>query len=304
MPNLFRSYIKKREEAIKADWEDLKNLSIKTKKILLIFIIQNVSAFLFAILDKDLPAFTLTYTYGFILCFVFVVFDLKGNGVKKLALYLYSIIIPVSFLCFTHIAIFHNWDKNYSELISFSGETFVPKANEFCDYDDRSFTMSKNSYVKPKDGCKEPNLNFLYIQSDSQRLRFSCSKSIFYGCDEVEAYFNKKWKDILSSKEKLSVKYAIQQKYLNYPMLTARGLAFFPELWLRLDKHEFKLSYLKQMYIYEISHQGKVIYNYEYFIQKYRHQRIKHAIYMIYLVLNSIVFILIYRSIFKKAVTL
>lgn len=300
MPNLFRSYIKKREEAIKDDWEDLKNLSIKTKKILLIFIIQNISAFLFAILDKDLPAFTLTYTYGFILCFVFVVFDLKGNGVKKWALYLYSIIIPVSFLCFTHIAIFHNWDKNYSELISFSGETFVPKANEFCDYDDKHIAIrSRDNDLS----CREPNVNFLYIQSENQKLRFSCSKSIFYGCDEVEAYFNKKWKDILSSRENLSVKYAVQQKYLAIPYITIRGLSFFPKLFPKLISEPPETPSLKQWVIYEISYQDKVIYNYEHFIQKYRQQRIKHAIYMIYLVLNSIVFIFIYRSIFQKAKT-
>lgn len=298
MPNLFRSYIKKREEAIKADWEDLKNLSIKTKKILLIFIIQNISAFLFAILDKDLPVFPLI-GYGFLICFCFSIVNLTSNDVGKwtrYSLYSYSIVIPIAFLCSTHLTIFHNWDKNYSELISFSGETFKPKKGDFCEYDDRDMSPSGKSGRRNREKCV-PNPHFLYIQSKNKKLRFSCSKTAeYYFCDELKDYFNKNNQDL----KDVSVKYAIQQKYFNqdFPVLIFRGLTFFSEHLSFVD-----FSQLKQNVIYEISHQGKVIYDYEYFIQKYRQQRIKHAIYMIYLVLNSIVFIFIYRSFFQKAKT-
>ena len=169
----------------------------------------------------------------------------------------------------------------------------IPKKGDFCEYDDEDMIPSKSGH---RQECF-PTYKFLYIQSDNQKLRFSCSKAAHsYFCDELKDYFNENNKYL----KDISVKYAVQQKYFNqdFPVLIYRGLTFFPEYLSSVD-----FSKLKQFVIYEISYQGKVIYNYEYFINKYRQQRIKHAIYMIYLVLNSIVFIFIYRSIFQKAKT-
>ena len=264
------------------------------RKILQIFVIHNISIFLFLLIDNDLSILDL-------LCFelaIYIVFI--KDSVKSYWYYLFCILVPVVFVLSTHLTIFYNWNKNYSELTSFSGETFYPKDEEFCGDDDRNLTIkrrkSRNTeYGNNSNKCK-PTMRFLYVQSENQKLRFSCDKTISYGCDEINEYFNKSKrlhlinKDVLLNNEKIYVKYAEQSKYLTrIPFVTIKSFTLSPEI----------LS-PKQLVIYEISHQDKVIYDYDYFIKKYKWQRTKYILYTIYLVLNSIVFIFVYRSVFQK----
>ena len=61
-------------------------------------------------------------------------------------------------------------------------------------------------------------------------------------------------------------------------------------------------AFIDRRVIYEIEHNGKIIYSYNYFINKYSQQQRNLRIFAIYLIVNSLVFCIFYQWIQKKYV--
>ena len=261
------------------------------KKLLYTLIIQIISVSLYLFIDLDFHIFNL-------ICIELVIFVIFIKGSTKTYLYyLLCIFIPTIFIVRNHLTIFENWNVDYDKLTSFSGSTFYPQ-DGFYDEDDYSHHTSRTINRRSNRTFTKysPSMRFIYLQSDNEEARFSCDKTISYGCNEINNFFGKKnWAnlintDILYDKKILSIKYFEQDKYaFNYPTVILNSFTLSPEI-----------PRPKQGVIYEIAYQGKVIYDYNYFISKYKRQRYKYMLYAVYLILNSICFIFIYRSVFRK----
>lgn len=259
------------------------------RKLLRILIIQNISVFLYLFIDPDFYIFNL-------FCIELALFIiLIKNSTKNYLYYILCVFIPLVFILSNHLTIFENWNIDYNKLKYFSGTTFYPQ-DAFYDEDDYSHHSSHKRINRHNSTIYNPSMRFIYLQSDTEQARFSCDKTIRYGCNEINNFFGYKNlnnlinEDILYDKRKLSIKYFEQDKYFaNFPLVITKSFT--------INKN---IPRPKQGVIYEIAYQGKVIYDYNYFISKYKRQRYKYILYAVYLILNSICFMFIYHSVFQE----
>ena len=173
------------------------------------------------------------------------------------------------YLCASHILA--NFDgfltdarREYHDLKSFSGILFYPSA---CNR--RGAACSERIFLKSPEGDSRD------LKSGERYSDFYCDRFLGGSCSEdLSKYFGEPFV-YLYGKAVISVKYA---EFINYdetfPFITTKG------------KH-----------VYEILHDGKVIYPYEYFIDKYSTGKKSFYIFTIFLLGATIGFGVIYKNI-------
>ena len=191
-------------------------------------------------------------------------------GISMSACAPHKICIGVTiWLCAFHILM--NFDgfltsarREYNELKSFSGILFHP-----------SFCNRRGSSCSGRIFLKSPEADSRDLKSSEQYFDFYCDRFLVWSCnEELKKYFGK-YPVYLEGKVVISVKYAEFRHYEELlPFITTRG-----------------------RHIYEISHNGKIIYPYEYFIDKYSTGKKNFYIFTIFLLGITIGFGVVYKRI-------
>ena len=153
--------------------------------------------------------------------------------------------------------------REYHELKSFSGILFEPS-----DCNRRGSSCGERIFLKSPEGDSSN------LKSDEQYSDFYCDRFIGGSCNkELQKYFGKPL--VYLRGEVITVKYAEFRHHADLlPFITdKRGL------------------------VYEMSHDGKVIYPYEYFIEKYSTGKRNFFIFTLFLLGTSIGFCFIYKNI-------
>ena len=120
----------------------------------------------------------------------------------------------------------------------------------------------------------------LILNKDGIKSSFDCSITSYGSCyKEIKQHFN--IKNLYG--HSISVKY---HEFSSYDVL----------MWI------IPFHYRNPKNIYEIKHNGDILYSYDYFINKYSRQQRNLRIFAIYLIVNSLVFCIFYHWIQKDFV--
>ena len=235
------------------------------KKFRVVFALQNFSLFLaWLFLDANFGAL---FFLGFFVLFASCVpeNDWARDWTKK-GLFIISALIMIYWFLENSMSLRADVDVNYNQLKSYSGIT-VPEQS----LKSRGGSNVRD-YMRLEKHKDEKN------QKKETRL-FICGIKFYYSCtEELRNYFGRE----NTYNQNISVKY--------YEFPDIGSLAFIP------------LSFYNQKAVYEMIHNDKVIYDYNYFVSKYRKQQRNSIIYAIYLIVNTLVFCIFYHLIQKSSV--
>ena len=196
-----------------------------------------------------------------------ILFGSINASVQDRAPYKIYIVVTVYF-CAMHILMnfdgfFTDAHREYSELKSFSGVLFRP------DTGGGRVAGSPESI-----NLKIPEGRWRNLGDGEPYSRFYCDRFLGWSCGkELKKYFGKP--SVYLYGEVITVKYA---EFIHHADL----LPFITE---------------KGGLVYEMSHDGKVIYPYEYFIEKYSRGKRNFYIFTLFLLGTSIGFCFIYKNI-------
>ena len=184
-----------------------------------------------------------------------------NNSTKKYFL-IFSIVMMCHWLLDNSMSLRSDINVNYNQLKSYTGNTAPINSNP-------GGGGSHHHYMK-----LEKNKNGNY--RDGSHRDFICGIKSFSSCtNEAVNYFGKG----NTYDKNLSVKY---DEFSDIHMIFI--IPFF----------------IDENIIYEIKYNDKVIYNYDYFINKYTQQQKNAKIYSIYLILNTLLFCVFYHWIQKS----
>ncbi|MBP3220788.1 MAG: hypothetical protein J6M43_01970 [Neisseriaceae bacterium] len=145
------------------------------------------------------------------------------------------------------------------------------------DYNQLKNYSGENVYSEHTAGKSSPSFH-LILKNNEQKFGFRCSPLNHYdSCNrEISQYFGYGSENYYGND--ISVKYA--------EISHIRMMFVVPFI-------------SKEKVIYEIKHNDKIIYGYDYFINKFSQQRKNLLIFVVYLILNSVVFCVFYHWIQK-----
>lgn len=177
----------------------------------------------------------------------------------KKTFFIFNIIIILLFLPDNCFNLMQNFNIDYNQLKNYSGKNI------------RNSTSGKS------------------ITSAHFALKKDEEKTMYFTCSPISKDFDDCYKELLQYfgygdygdsyyGNNISVKYA---EFYHFQMLMI--IPFFH----------------KEKVIYEIKHNDKIIYGYDYFINKFSQQRKNLLIFVVYLILNSVVFCFFYHWIQK-----
>lgn len=180
----------------------------------------------------------------------------------KKTFFIFNIIILLLFLPDNCLNLMQNFNIDYNQLKNYSGKN-----------------------IRNSTGGKAVTAAHLALKKDEE-------KTMYFTCSPVSKDFDDCYKELLQYfgygdygdsyyGNNISVKYA---EFYHFQMLTI--IPFFH----------------KENVIYEIKHNDKIIYGYDYFINKFSQQRKNLLIFVVYVILNSVVFCFFYHWIQKDFV--
>ncbi|MBR7001078.1 MAG: hypothetical protein IKI11_00220, partial [Neisseriaceae bacterium] len=145
------------------------------------------------------------------------------------------------------------------------------------DYNKLKHYSGENVYSEHTAGKSSPSFH-LVLKNNEQELGFRCSQLNYYDdCNrEISQYFG----------------YVSENYYGNNISVKYTEISHIRMM--------FVVPFIsKEKVIYEIKHNDKIIYGYDYFINKFSQQRKNLLIFVVYVILNSVVFCFFYHWIQK-----
>ena len=175
----------------------------------------------------------------------------------------FTVYLCASYMLANFNGFFTDARREYHELKSFSGILFEP-----------SVCNRRGSSCGERIFLKSPEGDSIDLKSGEQYSDFYCDRFLGGSCNkELQKHFGKP--SVYLRGEVVTVKYAEFRNYEDaFPFITSKG---------RL--------------VYEISHDGKIIYPHEYFIEKYYAGKKSFFIFTIFLLGITIGFGVIYKNI-------
>lgn len=197
----------------------------------------------------------------FISLLVFWFFYNSDNLTKKY-FFIFSIVMMCSWLLENSMSLRSDINVDYNQLKSYSGNTAHDSHGRGPGLHHHFMKLEKNRNGNYRDGGHR---------------NFICGIKYFSSCsEELRDYFGKG--NIYD--KNISVKYAE-----------------FPDINTIVFIIPF---FTDENIIYEIKHNDKIIYDYDYFISKYSQEQKNAKIYAIYLILNTLIFCVFYHRIQKR----
>ena len=235
------------------------------KKFRVVFALQNFSLFLaWLFLDANFGAL---FFLGFFVLFASCVpeNDWAKDWTKK-GLFIISALIMIYWFLENSMSLRADVDVNYNQLKSYSGITVDDPPRGSKGSGDVHYFMRLEKHKDEKNQDKEGRSFICGIKPHS-----SCS-------EELVSYFGRG----NTCDKNISVRY--------YEFPDMYSLVIIP------------LFFSNQQVVYEMKHNDKVIYDYNYFVNKYHKQHRNSIIYAIYLIVNTLVFCIFYHLIQKNSV--
>lgn len=268
-----------------------KNNSIGAAYFLFTFFAYHISVIALVLLNEDI---TISSLFSIEVVFIYVLFLLQAYNVIKLnniiLFNLVPLLVTATFLTNNYRLVQLDTNPKTSELKSISGELYLWN---YCKFSGRSNNIRGKGVELALTNATEFNfcdisnqINSVSIKINDEIISFTAGnnyyeKFIYKPRNSYEYSTDSEYQNTISN---WSVKYT--EQYINKPYISV--------LYSIVAKKQ------QQRIVYEVSHYGQTVDNFDYFIEKYRKQKERYTLFSILFILDAILFVFFFRLIYKR----